>query len=75
MNPTIPFPIKSVTLLLCNGTDEIHIILDGPTPYPTCQYELSAKINAQSNHGEQWIKDNLPGITPKIINARSSYNK
>jgi len=74
MNPTIPFPISPS--LSCSATVPTKSTSSW-TARPVSDVPVRAvrKINAQSNHGEQWIKDNLPGITPKIINARSSYNK
>lgn len=58
-----PFAIKHVTLLKTKGPDKIIIVFDGPTTFPRMNnYQLSSTIEAQAEHGEQWLADNLPNV-------------
>lgn len=63
---TIPFPIKEVVVLTGSGTDLITINMEGPTTFPTMQYELCVKTEAQAGEGAAWVRKFLQ-VEPQII--------
>ena len=52
--------IVKVQLLLTRGTDEVHIVLEAPTPFPNMGYDCCAKIMVQKGYGQTWL--HLMGI-------------
>ena len=52
--------VLKVQLLLTRGTDEVHIVLEAPTPFPNMGYDCCAKIMVQKGYGQTWL--HLMGI-------------
>lgn len=61
--------IKSVTVLLHEGTDRITLELDAPSPFPAMKYKASATVEAEQGYGVEWSRL-VFGVEPKIIDAR-----
>lgn len=60
---------KAVVLVDLSGTDEIHLVLDSPTPYPELGYEATAKIHVASGYGAVWCREVL-GLEAELISCK-----
>lgn len=69
MATKITLNAKTVAVLVnLPGTDEIHITLDEPTPFPAMGYDGSAKIHVAKGFGIEWCKAIL-GVEPEVIDG------
>ena len=69
--PKITFNVKHITILLTRGgTDQIIITTYSPTSFPEMKYDTTIRIDARRNYGEQWLKENFPGIAYNIVDTK-----
>lgn len=61
--------IKKVQLLKNNGTDLIHITIDGASAFPVMKYDTVMKIECQQGYGEEYCRTEL-GLEPEILDVR-----
>ena len=66
----ITLNVAKVQILLTHGADEIHLSLNGPTPFPSMGYNGTAKICVQAGYGEQWCREVLGVNDIEVINTR-----
>jgi hypothetical protein len=66
----ITLKAKKVTVLIYSGPDEIHVLLDMPTPFPALGYDGSAVIKVSTGYGIQWCNDNL-GAPDEVVDVRA----
>jgi hypothetical protein len=66
MTRDITLYFSRVVVLLTEGTDQIHIKLNSPTPFPVMGYEASAKIECAAGYGAEWCKLAL-GVDPDEV--------
>jgi len=65
----LSIPIKEVKVVIgLRGTDEVHIALDTPSPFPEMGYVGFATIQVKKGYGIKWCIEAL-GVDPKIIDA------
>lgn len=71
MSTTITISAKKVVVMInLPGTDEVHITLDGPTPFPACGYDGFAKIHVASGYGIEWCRTVLR-VEPEVLDAQT----
>jgi hypothetical protein len=63
----IQLEVKKVVVLSgVSGSDEIHLTLDGPTPYPVIGDEGVATIITARGYGLQWCREVLK-VEPEVL--------
>jgi hypothetical protein len=64
--------VERIDILSRKGTDLILVYFNGTTPLSWCLEEKPCfQIEVTKNHGEQWVKENFPGMEYKILVERS----
>jgi hypothetical protein len=63
--------VKSVEILLRNGTDLICLSMADQDAFPTLKYRTVAQIETQRGQAIHWCKKHIPGVTPRIINTET----
>lgn len=61
--------IKSITVLLTDGTDVITLHLDSESAFPEMKYAPTMKMEARQNYGVEYCR-NVFNIEPEIKNVR-----
>ena len=61
--------IRAITILLTDGTDRISFKTELPTPYPEMKYPADLRMDARRGYGEQYCRENFPGIPIEIIDT------
>ena len=65
--------VTAAELLLTSGVDELFLHVDLPSPFPA-NGPTMLQINCAANTGQAWC-EKVVGITPKVINIRTSLNE
>jgi len=65
----IELSVKNVQVLVnLPGTDEVHINLSGPSPFPAMGYDGVATIKTQKGEGVRWCREVL-GVEPSVVDC------
>lgn len=68
----VPLKVKRVTVLVnMPGTDEVDLVLDGPSPFPgeDMDFDAHATISVRKGLGVEWCK-RVIGVDPEIIDGK-----
>lgn len=61
--------IKSITVLLTDGTDLITLHLNAESAFPEMKYAPTMKMEARQNYGVEYCKKTF-NIEPEVKNVR-----